>query len=127
MESLGDQNSAKEDEEVCYAIVSNIPKEFRSADLRAMFSNFINDETKGIKCFHFRHRPEFRRETSSNGEDKEIQSSSTTCCVILILKEKLQDLIKCYHGKNWVDRNGKYFPSKAFISKIKVQEGKGWY
>ena len=126
MEDLREKNLADEEEEGCYAIVSNIPKEFRSSDLRAMFSNFINDESKGFKCFHFRHRPEFRHGAGSNGEDKEIKTPSTTCCVIFILKEKLQDLINCYHGKNWVDGNGKYFPSKAFISKIRVKEGEGW-
>lgn len=130
MENLNDPTVAKgeeEEKEVCYGIVSNIPKEFRSADLRAMFSNSINNGTGGFKCFHFRHRPEFRLETASNGEDKEVKSSTTTCCVIMIFKKKLQELIKCYHGKNWLDRNGKYFPSKAVISKIRIKEGKGSY
>jgi len=43
------------------------------------------------------------------------------------LKKQLKELIKGYHGKNWVDRNGKYFPSKAVISKIRIKEGKGSY
>ena len=126
MENLN-KISTKGEEEACYGIVSNIPKEFRSADLRAMFSNFINGETEGFKCFHFRHRPEFRCEVEANGEDKEVQSSRSTCCVIMILKKKLKELIKNYHGKNWVDRNGKYYPSKAVISKIRIKEGKGSY
>lgn len=115
--------------EVCFGIVGNIPKEFHSADLRTMFSNFIddNDESGGFKCFHFRHRPEFRQEQASTGGDKDTQVSATTCCVILVRKEKLQELIKSYHGKNWVDRKGKYFPSKAIISKIRVKAGKGLY
>ena len=127
MENLNSEISTKGEGEACYGIVSNIPKEFRSADLRAMFSNFINGETEGFKCFHFRHRPEFRCEALANGEDKEVQSSNTACCVIMISKKQLKELIKDYHGKNWVDRNGKYFPSKAVISKIRIKEGKGSY
>ena len=79
MEDLSGKNVTEKEEEDCYAIVGNIPKEFHSSDLRAMFSNFINDESKGFKCFHFRHRPEFRHEAGSSGEDKEIKTSSTTC------------------------------------------------
>ena len=45
----------------------------------------------------------------------------------MMLKKQLKELIKGYHGKNWVDRNGKYFPSKAVISKIRIKEGKGLY
>lgn len=124
MENLNSEISTEGEGEACYGIVSNIPKEFRSADLRAMFSNFINGETEGFKCFHFRHRPEFRYEVEANGEDKEVQSYNTTCCVIMILKKQLRELIKDYHGKNWVDRSGKYFPSKAVISRIRIKEGK---
>ena len=127
MENLNSEISTEGEGEACYGIVSNIPKEFRSADLRAMFSNFINGETEGFKCFHFRHRPEFRCEGEANGEDKEVQSCNTSCCVIMILKKQLKELIKDYHGKNWVDRNGKYIPSKAMISKIRIKEGKGLY
>lgn len=127
MENLNSEISTEGEGEACYGIVSNIPKEFRSADLRAMFSNFINGETEGFKCFHFRHRHEFRYEVEANGEDKEVQSYNTTCCVIMILKEQLRELIKDYHGKNWVDRSGKYFPSKAVISRIRIKEGKGLY
>lgn len=127
MADLNHQRSTKEEEELCYGIVGNIPKEFRSADLRAMFANFIDGETGGFKCFHFQHRPEFRRDTPSSGDDRKTQVAATTCCVILILKEKLQALIKCYHGKNWVDRHGKYFPIKAVISKIRIKAGQGLY
>ena len=127
MNDSNDQTSTKEKSELCHGVIGNIPNEFHSADLRAMFSNFINDETLGFICFHFRHRPEFRRDVASNGGVQETQASTTTCCVIMILKEKLQYLIKCYHGKNWVDRNGKYFPSKAVISKIRIKTGQGLY
>lgn len=117
-----DRSNGRE-EKLCYGIVGNIPKEFHSADLRAMFSNFINSETDGFRCFHFRHRPEFKREKEDDDVNEETCVSSTTCCVILILEAKLQELIAGYHGKNWVDRKGKYHPSKAVISKIRVKAG----
>lgn len=121
---LNKNRSHSAEEELCYGIIGNIPKEFHSADLRMMFSNFIDSETGGFRCFHFRHRPEFRREEASNSGNGETFKSSTTCCVILIIKEKLQELIRCYHGKHWVDRRGKYHPSKAVISKIRIKAGK---
>ncbi|KAG7270906.1 hypothetical protein CRUP_000265 [Coryphaenoides rupestris] len=42
-----------------YVAVSNIPAQFRSADLRNFFSQFI--ESGGFRCFHYRHRPEVLR------------------------------------------------------------------
>lgn len=39
-----------------HLIVSNIPENFRSRDLRNFFSEFI--EREAFKCFHFRHRPQ---------------------------------------------------------------------
>ena len=123
MENLKHGNSSDKEKSVCYGIIGNIPKEFRSADLRAMFSSFI--EKKGFECFHFRHRPEFRQDIASNGGDIQTQGSNTTCCIISILRENLVDLIKGYHGKTWVDRSGKYFRSKAVISKVRITETTG--
>lgn len=51
-------------EEGVYLVVNNIPAEFRSADLRNYFSQFI--ESGGFLCFHYRHRPEVRREREEN-------------------------------------------------------------
>ena len=120
-----ENQTSMEKAQLCYGIVGNIPKEFYSTDLRAMFTDFINDETWGFRCFHFRHRPEIRQDVTLNDGDGEFQTSNTTCCVVLVLTEKLEELIKRYRGKNWVDRNGKYFPSKAVISKISIKTGQG--
>lgn len=55
--------------EALYFAVTNIPVKFRSADLRNYFSQFI--ESCGFICFHYRHRPEVRKETASSvGEQK---------------------------------------------------------
>lgn len=39
-----------------FFLVGNIPAKFRSADLRAVFSQFVEKEY--FLCFHYRHRPE---------------------------------------------------------------------
>ena len=46
-----------EDARKCvFVLVSNVPGELRSADLRAFFSHLV--ERRAFSCFHFRHRPE---------------------------------------------------------------------
>ncbi|XP_072033929.1 G patch domain-containing protein 3-like [Amphiura filiformis] len=57
-----------EQKKLVYAAVTNIPSEFHSSDLRNYFSQFI--EGKGFVCFHFRHRPEFRRNGDTSIEAK---------------------------------------------------------
>ncbi|XP_066534125.1 G patch domain-containing protein 3 [Hoplias malabaricus] len=52
-----------------YLVVNNIPLEFRSADLRNYFSQFI--EGGGFLCFHYRHRPEIRLQSPGKTEAKE--------------------------------------------------------
>ncbi|XP_063875610.1 G patch domain-containing protein 3-like [Scylla paramamosain] len=37
-------------------VISNVPENFHSADLRNFFSEFI--EKRAFNCFHFRHRPQ---------------------------------------------------------------------
>ncbi|XP_030638457.1 G patch domain-containing protein 3 [Chanos chanos] len=59
---------ANSDEAVYFAI-SNIPARYRSADLRNYFSQFI--ESGGFICFHYRHRPEVRGETTESRETEE--------------------------------------------------------
>ena len=98
--------------QLCYGIVGNIPKEFHSADLRAMFTDFINDETWGFRCFHFRHRPEIRQDVTLNDGEGEVQTSNTTCCVVLVLNEKLEELIKRYRGKNGLTEMANTFHPK---------------
>ncbi|KAL2084983.1 hypothetical protein ACEWY4_020501 [Coilia grayii] len=54
--------------EAVYFAVTNIPVKFRSADLRNYFSQFI--ESCGFICFHYRHRPEIRKETVSSANEQ---------------------------------------------------------
>ena len=48
--------AATTEDDVVYAIISNIPYSYHSSDLRNYFSQII--EAEGFDCFHFRHRPE---------------------------------------------------------------------
>ena len=51
-----------------YLVVSNIPKCYRSADLRKHFKQFTEKGSFG--CFHFKHRPEERPNVESTQEDQ---------------------------------------------------------
>jgi len=37
-------------------LVSNIPPDYHTADLRRFFSDYVEQEK--LICFHYRHRPE---------------------------------------------------------------------
>ncbi|XP_011405377.1 PREDICTED: G patch domain-containing protein 3-like [Amphimedon queenslandica] len=49
--------SSQIDNSVSYFLLGNIPRGFRSYNLRAYFSHLV--EKEAFVCFHFRHRPEF--------------------------------------------------------------------
>lgn len=49
--------SSQTDNSVSYFLLGNIPRGFRSYNLRAYFSHLV--EKEAFVCFHFRHRPEF--------------------------------------------------------------------
>ena len=51
-----------------YLVVSNIPKSYRSADLRKHFKQFTEKGCFG--CFHFKHRPEERPDVETTQEDQ---------------------------------------------------------
>ena len=56
-----------------FYLIGNIPGEFHSYNLRSFFSHLI--EKNGFACFHFRHRPEYRKiksttESSSRPENR---------------------------------------------------------
>lgn len=69
-----DQETGEEEEEdieekwrkCVFLLIGNIPAKFRSADLRAVFSHYV--EKGCFLCFHYRHRPE------------QIQDKSDTSC-----------------------------------------------
>ena len=102
-------------EPLVFGIVANIPAEFHSSDLRSFFSQFI--ESKGFNCFHFRHRPEVfpHREICDKNN-----TGKASCCVVRLLEVKLDELIKKYHGQNWVNTRGNLLSQRAVIKRIKI-------
>ena len=131
-----------------HGAVTNIPSEFHSADLRNYFSQFI--EEKGFDCFHFRHRPEFRRKeetntvpgTASTSDTTHISNSNfklnqnsdneasvskphhsknkTTCCIVRLTEQNMTKFMKMYHKKPWVDKTGEIMSARCIILKIRV-------
>ncbi|EDO27871.1 predicted protein, partial [Nematostella vectensis] len=99
-------------------IIGNIPSKLHSADLRAFFSQFI--EGKGFDCFHFRHRPEGRGRIDGEVHDEGKSREKTTCCIVRLTEEKIDELIRMYHGQNWTDKTGQIYSQRAVISRIRV-------
>nr|XP_022337295.1 G patch domain-containing protein 3-like [Crassostrea virginica] len=105
-----------------FAIVNNIPRDYHSSDLRNFFSQII--ETKGIKCFHFRHRPEvqFQKRTEDDEKDRQPSpSSNTCCCVVKVRADRYEDFLKMYHRKHWLDSNGESISKVCHLSKVRIQ------
>uniref|UniRef100_G3MM85 G-patch domain-containing protein n=1 Tax=Amblyomma maculatum TaxID=34609 RepID=G3MM85_AMBMU len=120
-------------ETLAYVIVNNIPKSYRSADLRNFFSEFV--ETSGFDCFHFRHRPEVQQKvpttkanidapTDSSRKDDGSSASTrktTTCCVVRVLANRVNELFRMYDKKHWIGRDGQSLPTRCFIRKVRVR------
>lgn len=110
-----------------FAIINNIPRDYHSSDLRNFFSQFI--ETKGFKCFHFRHRPEVQLH-KENGEDEncdqqKTSSTNTCCCVVSVFEDRYEEFYKMYHRKHWLDSNGESISKVCHISRVKIQNSDG--
>ncbi|CAF3363723.1 unnamed protein product [Rotaria socialis] len=101
-------SSTTTDESFTNVLVSAIPKSFRSADLRNFFSLFV--ETQAFRCFHFRHRP---MPTSS-----ENTVSAAQMCFIQVYNKRLNEFIRLYHRKHWINVKGNYLSSICLISKV---------
>ncbi|XP_071116043.1 G patch domain-containing protein 3-like [Haliotis cracherodii] len=123
----------KQSDSMVYAIINNIPPDYHSKDIRNYFSQFI--ETRGFDCFHFRHRPETQAKKVPEKETgDEVKSPisragtsdpvrrGTTCCVVRLKADNLVTLLKMYHRKHWLDRNGDSISSYCHITKIKLTE-----
>jgi len=107
-ESLN-KGSESFNEDLVYFYVGNIPKEFKSADLRTFFSDYVEKES--FYCFHYRHRPEIIKEMNKieNGFSFKEQ---TCCCIVSIKKRFASDFQQKYHKREWYDRD------KTFVKKL---------
>ncbi|XP_032900991.1 G patch domain-containing protein 3 [Amblyraja radiata] len=104
-----------------YAVVRNIPREFRSADLRLFFSQFT--ESGGFSCFHYRHRPERRQQQhQGTGQGADGSPSPTCCCVVRLLAERAPQFPRMYDGSQWVDRAGDWQRGRCCIRMVRAGE-----
>jgi hypothetical protein len=46
----------------------------------------------------------------------------TMCCVVKVKSEKIDQLLKMYHRKHWLDSNGESLKALCLISRIKLPE-----
>lgn len=126
-----------------FFLVGNIPGVFRSADLRAYFSQFA--EKKSFSCFHYRHRPEQLKPRSDLKDTHSVADvplaapeasagaawgarggghAATRCCVVAVRDEGAgKDFVKRYHKKNWSCSDGSLLPGKVRISRLDVCVG----
>jgi hypothetical protein len=107
MSSLAVTNTTT-DEPFTTVLISAIPKSFRSADLRNFFSLFV--ETQAFRCFHFRHRPMPPSSTSN--------ISVSQMCFVQVYNKRLNEFIRLYHRKHWINLQGNYLSSICLISKV---------
>jgi len=108
MSSIATTSKTTTDEPFTIVLVSAIPKSFRSADLRNFFSLFV--ETRAFRCFHFRHRP--MPPSSPNSV------SVSQMCFVQIYNKRLNEFIRLYHRKHWINITGNYLSSICLISKV---------
>ena len=106
-------------EESLYVMISNIPGFYHSPELRNFFSEFV--ETEEFACFHYRHRPGNRSQSTSN------DPSSPTFCAFVKLKnsDRLKDFKNLYHMKHWQDKNGDSIDAACQISTLVLSSCKG--
>lgn len=85
----------------CY-IIGNIPSQFRSADLRAYFSQFT--EKKGFKCFHYRHRPHVAIATADGSQDP--NQTNYCCCIVRVDANMVDEFLHLYNNQTWESASG---------------------
>ena len=78
-------------------LVSNIPGNLRSSDLRAFFSEFV--EASRFRCFHFQHRkdPTVEGDFSSSRMEPRL-------CIVKLGKKDAEAFIRKYDGQHWLKR-----------------------
>ncbi|XP_024410195.2 G patch domain-containing protein 3 [Desmodus rotundus] len=136
--------SEGEEEAAVYLIVSGIPSELRSAQLRSYFSQFREQSGGGFVCFHYRHRPERAapQATPDSGltpmgqslaqtlvtdahafstRDSAPAQPRTCCCVISVPGvAHAQRLLRMYSGRRWLDSQGTPLPGRCFIRRLRL-------
>lgn len=133
-----------EEEAAVYLIVSGIPSELRSAQLRSYFSQFREQRDCGFLCFHYRHRPErappqaapdsaqtpvgqgLAQTSVTDARPLSTRNSApaqprTCCCVISVQgAAQAQRFLRMYSGRQWLDSHGTWLPGRCFIRRLRL-------
>ena len=81
-----------QEREVGWVLVKDIPPFFRSADLRAFFSSFIEPNSR-FRVFHFKHR---QQQVVGDSEEKLL------CCLAqLVDAQAAKELLEAYDRQYW--------------------------
>lgn len=96
-------------------IIGDIPSQFRSADLRAYFSQFT--EKKGFKCFHYRHRPQVAIVTNADGSHDPNQTIYC-CCIVKVDHDMVDEFLHLYNDRPWELANGELVTGSVKIHHI---------
>ncbi|XP_061452868.1 G patch domain-containing protein 3 [Rhineura floridana] len=96
-----------------YCLVSCVPTQLRSTDLRSYFSQFV--EAGGFLCFHYRHRPE-----RIDGPGAPSRPGQTCCCLVAVRPGWSRRLVRMYSGKRWIDTQGETLPGRCLIRRVRV-------
>ncbi|KRZ59903.1 G patch domain-containing protein 3 [Trichinella nativa] len=110
-------------DKLVYAVVRNIPKNFRSKHLRQFFSTFVEEQR--FHCFHYLHCPEiiqaeqfFCKEDDAPSKTERSFNNKNYALVLMSLSDR--DLfIRRYHGKDWALHSELNVDGKCCIVKCK--------
>ncbi|XP_076369388.1 G patch domain-containing protein 3-like [Tachypleus tridentatus] len=91
-------------------------------------SNSTNSTSKGSSRVNRDTAFKFPTAGQNCTETRPIISSCTTtstrnltyCCVVKVRSSRFQELMKLYHRKHWIDRNGYTLPIRCFISRVRI-------
>ena len=124
-----------------FFLVGNIPPPFRSANLRTYFSQYA--EKAAFACFHYKHRPEYLRQSESAEEEPAKQSDnppygtttsasqaagskdisvSSRCCIVAVKPPFGNGFVKRYQDKNWSGHDGGLLASKVRLRRLNVAD-----
>ncbi len=93
-----------ENQNCIYVLISGIPLDFHTPDLRNFFSYSIENES--FIQFNYRHRPH--------------ASKQFNVCVIKLKANKFDEFLKLYDKKNWLNSRGLIQKEKVTLKRIKI-------
>ncbi|XP_004592418.2 G patch domain-containing protein 3 [Ochotona princeps] len=133
--------SEAEEEAIVYLVVSGIPPDLRSAQLRSYFSQFREQRGGGFLCFHYRHRPERAPPPAApddSAAEDPAQPSTTdaralstrdcapaharTCCCVVSVRglAQAQRFLCMYSGRRWLDSQGTWLPGRCLVRRLRL-------